>query len=404
MKHAIEVENLGKQYRITQHKEGTLRGTLRNFSPISRSKKKAFWALRDIHFHVGEGEVLGIIGPNGSGKSTLLKLISKITVPTTGRIRIKGRVNTLLEVGTGFHPELTGHENIFLNGSILGMSRQEIRSKYDEIVSFAEVEKFLDTPVKHYSSGMYVRLAFSVAAHLNPDILIVDEVLSVGDADFRKKSLLKMERDIRQGRTVLFVSHQMETIERLCDRVMFLREGTLQHIGRAAEVTELYLNSVYEQQTDAFSEPEFRKGSGQYRFKSLVLLDKNDQVTSIMNAGDKATFRVEVKGRGKDIDGANIHLLIKSNAEQVVLACVSRMQIDPHQRFNTTTVFECRFERLPLNAGSYHVELVGYDNHGVADQVSGAFDFKVQPGLFYTSGNLPMHTFHVLSDYQWKIR
>ena len=203
-----------------------------------------YWALKDVNFEVKHGEVLGIIGRNGAGKSTLLKILSRITEPTKGRVLLRGRVASLLEVGTGFHPELTGRENIFLNGAILGMTQREIRGKFDEIVAFAEVEKFLDTPVKHYSSGMYVRLAFAVAAHLEPEILIIDEVLAVGDAEFQKKCLGKMDEvSKRQGRTVLFVSHNMEAVLKLCSRAIFLESGHIRVAGDAKAVVSGYLHS-----------------------------------------------------------------------------------------------------------------------------------------------------------------
>lgn len=256
---AIKVENLGKRYVIDHQKQQghyryeTLGGALANcgkhaynflrhpFSSLSNTvEHEEFWALKDINFEINQGDRVGIIGRNGAGKSTLLKILSRITAPTTGKITINGRVSSLLEVGTGFHPELTGRENIFLNGAILGMKRQEIRSKFDEIVAFAEVEKFLDTPVKHYSSGMYVRLAFAVAAHLEPEILIVDEVLAVGDAQFQKKCLGKMEEVGNEGRTVLFVSHSMPTISSLCYKAILLESGEITKIGVTSDVIMHY--------------------------------------------------------------------------------------------------------------------------------------------------------------------
>ena len=229
--------------------ERHLRNAARKAADVARGRQvvqgdqiEEFWALKDVSFEVQEGEVLGIIGRNGAGKSTLLKILSRITEPTSGRVTLRGRVASLLEVGTGFHPELTGRENIFLNGAVLGMSRAEIRKKFDEIVAFAEIDKFIDTPVKRYSSGMYVRLAFAVAAHLEPEILIVDEVLAVGDAEFQKKCLGKMnEVSRRDGRTVLFVSHNMEPLLKLCDRGILLNSGQLTEIGPVSEVISAYL-------------------------------------------------------------------------------------------------------------------------------------------------------------------
>lgn len=247
---AIRVDGLGKKYRLTHGQERTRYRTLRDTlvdvvkAPFrKRATTEEFWALNDVSFEVQPGEVVGIIGRNGAGKSTLLKILSRITKPTTGRVEINGRVGSLLEVGTGFHPELTGRENIYLNGAILGMSRREIAARFDEIVAFAEVEKFLDTPVKRYSSGMYVRLAFAVAAHLEPEILIVDEVLAVGDIGFQKKCLGKMEQVGRDGRTVLFVSHSMPAITRLCSRCVLLSAGVVLQDGPAPEVAGYYIHN-----------------------------------------------------------------------------------------------------------------------------------------------------------------
>lgn len=223
---AVRVEGLGKRYQIGKQRHATIGDRFRAlWTKSDQVDESEFWALKDVSFEIKKGEAVGIIGKNGAGKSTLLKVLSKITYPTTGRFEMNGRVSSLLEVGTGFHPELTGRENVFLNGTILGMTRSEIKSKFDEIVAFSGVEKFLDTPVKHYSSGMYVRLAFSVAAHLEPEILIIDEVLAVGDAEFQKKCLGKMDEVAKQGRTVLFVSHNMGAIRNLCSSGILLSSG-----------------------------------------------------------------------------------------------------------------------------------------------------------------------------------
>src|ERR1700739_3320779 len=252
----IKIENVSKQYRLGQVGTGTLSHDLKRWWHTVRGKEDPFlkigdvnkrdvkgdseyvWALKDVSFDVKRGEVLGIIGKNGAGKSTLLKILSRVTGPTTGEYKVKGRIASLLEVGTGFNPELSGRENIFLNGAILGMTKSEIKKRFEEIVGFAEVEKFIDTPVKRYSSGMYVRLAFGVAAHLEPEILIVDEVLAVGDAAFQKKCLGKMGSFAQSGKTVLFVSHNMEAVRSLCQRGVWLREGRLHKDGKADEIVE----------------------------------------------------------------------------------------------------------------------------------------------------------------------
>lgn len=247
MSYAIQVEGLSKRYMIKGgglRRNRTLRDEIANFVrefPRKKEVEREFWALRDLGFEIAQGDKVGIIGKNGAGKSTLLKLLSRVTEPTAGEIRLKGRVSSLLEVGTGFHPELSGRENVYLNGVILGMSREEVRRKFDEIVEFAGVADFLDTQVKHYSSGMYTRLAFAVAAHLDPDILIVDEVLAVGDAEFQKKCLGKMQDISQGGRTVIFVSHSMQTVTSLCDRCILLEKGQLKKQGTPSEVILDYL-------------------------------------------------------------------------------------------------------------------------------------------------------------------
>jgi lipopolysaccharide transport system ATP-binding protein len=243
MKPILEVQHIGKKYRI-QHLAGgylSLRERMSNALKFQRDEVEDFWALKDVSFHVQAGESIGIIGRNGAGKSTLLKILSKITPPTTGRIVSRGRIASLLEVGTGFHPELTGRENIFFNGSLLGMKRKEIEAKFDEMVDFSGVEKFLDTPLKHYSSGMQLRLAFAVAAFLEPEILIIDEVLAVGDAEFQKKCLGKMEDVTKSGRTILFVSHDLSSVEKLCHHTILLQSGSIKCIDKTSEVINHYL-------------------------------------------------------------------------------------------------------------------------------------------------------------------
>lgn len=284
----IHVEKLAKRYIIAHHqrnqhttlKDAVSAAVRAAFQKVRSpqhaagmySTREEFWALRDVSLEVGQGERVGIIGRNGAGKSTLLKVLSRITEPTAGRVRIRGRVASLLEVGTGFHPELTGRENIFLNGAVLGMSRAEIKKKFDEIVAFAEVEKFLDTPVKRYSSGMYVRLAFAVAAHLEPEILIVDEVLAVGDVAFQRKCLGKME-DVatRQGRTILFVSHNLSAVQSLCNRAMWLNEGRVVEEGNAHEVTRHYYQAASPLSDVPLRVREDRSGDGTVRFTAVSI-------------------------------------------------------------------------------------------------------------------------------------
>ena len=285
----IRVENLGKKYIIghqQQERYTSLRDVITNkvksLGSLINSKGKVenpafeeFWALKDVSFDIKQGDRVGIIGRNGAGKSTLLKILSRITEPTTGSIKIKGRVASLLEVGTGFHPELTGRENIFLNGAILGMGKEEIKRKFDEIVAFAEVEKFLDTPVKRYSSGMYVRLAFAVAAHLEPEILIVDEVLAVGDAEFQKKCLGKMENVGKEGRTVIFVSHNMTAVTRLCNKGLWLDTGRLKIYGDIYEISGKYLQSDLGTSAERhWKNPKNAPGDSNARLKAVRVISE----------------------------------------------------------------------------------------------------------------------------------
>ena len=304
MKPIIKVENLRKQYRIgaQQAAYATLRESLSGFarSPFKRflrngrSRDATVWALNDVSFEIKRGEVVGIIGRNGAGKSTLLKVLSRITEPTSGCVDLWGRVSSLLEVGTGFHPELTGRENIYLNGAIMGMKRAEIQRKFDSIVSFAEVEKFIDTPVKHYSSGMYLRLAFSVAAHLEPEILIVDEVLSVGDNNFQKKCLGKMEQLGEHGRTVLFVSHNMPAVLRLCSRVILMDQGQIVADGESSKVTRLYLHSNTGSPAErSWGSIETAPGDRVARLHSVRVCDERGRTVESVDI--RLPFQIEVR-------------------------------------------------------------------------------------------------------------
>ena len=302
--YAIRVENLGKQYRIgvSLARYRTLREALVETVNIQTRLARAseeransqIWALRDVSFDVPKGQVLGVIGRNGAGKSTLLKILSRVTEPSEGFAEIHGRVGALLEVGTGFHPELSGRENIYLNGAILGMKRAEIDAKFDEIVSFAEVEKFIDTPVKRYSSGMYLRLAFAVAAHLEPDILVVDEVLAVGDAEFQRRCLGKMSEVAKEGRTVLFVSHNMSAILRLTDEGILLDKGRLVLRGPTREVVDTYMASGFSQTGQRnWDEDEIPPDAKPFRPVAIRLVDKNQRVIDTIRSTEPVTISME---------------------------------------------------------------------------------------------------------------
>lgn len=355
----ISVDKLGKRYQLGAKRSGERYTALRDVlsetakslvrrnrwrSVINETPDSEFWALKDVSFEVRQGEVIGIIGRNGAGKSTLLKVLSRITEPTEGVIRIRGRIASLLEVGTGFHPELTGRENIFLNGAILGMHRSEIKNKFDEIVSFAEVERFLDTPVKRYSSGMYVRLAFAVAAHLEPEILVIDEVLAVGDLEFQKKCLGKM-KDIAKsdGRTVLFVSHNMSAVVALCSSGIFLRAGRLAMAGTVAEATQAYLTHSSEQGFSIEFDPaDPSAGDDVIRVRGARILDKEGSATGNVSVEEEVfvavvydVFAPSVRPR------VNLHFSTDDGAyafasiENTQIGCevgtyMARMRIPPH--------------------------------------------------------------------------
>ncbi|MGB9404201.1 MAG: ABC transporter ATP-binding protein [Candidatus Acidiferrales bacterium] len=304
MSEAVFVDKISKKYELgTLAHETMLVETLaRLFRSPFRSNKRAvdtFWALKDVSFGVEVGEVVGIIGRNGAGKSTLLKVLSKITYPTSGRVRIHGRVASLLEVGTGFHEELTGRENLFLNGSILGMKQQEVARKLDEIVAFAGVERFLDTPIKRYSSGMRLRLGFAVAAHLDPDVLIVDEVLAVGDAAFQKKCLSAMEGLRSGGRTVLFVSHNMAAVENLCTRAIWIDHGQVKQDGKSRDVITKYMATFTDTSRSTGNLTEFvdRKGSGEIRYTAIEFLGANNEIQPVIRSGDGVTVRLHFEAR-----------------------------------------------------------------------------------------------------------
>jgi lipopolysaccharide transport system ATP-binding protein len=335
MANAITVDGISKRYRIgeLQSAYGTLRDSLaasvrRYTAHEHRPHHEEFWALKDVSFNVAEGEVLGVIGRNGAGKSTLLKVLTRITAPTAGRAEIRGRVGSLLEVGTGFHPELTGRENIYLNGAILGMKRREIQGKLPEIVDFSGVEKFIDTPVKRYSSGMYVRLAFSVAAHLEPEILVVDEVLSVGDAEFQARCLGRMEDFSQTGRTVLFVSHNMQAVSTLCDRALWLQAGEIVEDGPSEQLVAHYLQTAAGSESSrSWSDLEAAPGDDLVRLRSLRIVREDGSTADFVDVREPVGVEVAFEVLRS---GVPIFPKIKLNAGGQV--AFNAMDVDPRWR------------------------------------------------------------------------
>jgi lipopolysaccharide transport system ATP-binding protein len=405
----IRVEGLGKQYRIgsTRESYSTLRDQIQRWTSLSnlfggRTKSEptsTFWALKDVSFDVRRGDVVGIIGRNGAGKSTLLKVLSRITEPTEGQADIHGRVGSLLEVGTGFHPELTGRENVFLNGAILGMKRAEILRKFDQIVTFAEVEKFIDTPVKYYSSGMYMRLAFAVAAHLEPEILVVDEVLAVGDAKFQKKCLGTMNEIARGGRTVLLVSHNMQTIATLCRTVLCLHNGRVDFFGPVSEGIARYYATTDSRTGDAV-DPSRRPGSGAARFVSV------EAIRSQFRPEEAKRFRFRVRRNDPTMRRCFLSAHLVNQADQIICQCDSRF-VETELLFGGDEVAGELTIRLPwLKPGEYAVDFFLMDGRaGVVDRHERACFFDVFPVLPY-SGSAPEDSMShglVLGDFEWSM-
>ncbi len=345
------------------------------------------WALRDINFEVQQGEVLGIIGRNGAGKSTLLKILSRTTGPTTGSIKIKGRVASLLEVGTGFHPELTGRENIFLNGAILGMTKQEIRRKLDEIIAFAGVERYVDTPVKRYSSGMYVRLAFAVAAHLEPEILIVDEVLAVGDAEFQKKAIGKM-KDVSQGegRTVLFVSHNMAAVQNLCNKGLLLANGKLDYSGAIADVINAY--QVLNQTVSTDLEDIERKGSGECRIQKVKILKKNSIESDIIKLGEEIGIQICLKNfTGKELKNLRIIIGIYNTNDEGYLRFDSKATGEAITISDIENTVTCNVnEHLNIKPDLYSLNIAIFNGDRMVDYVSRVSKFYIENFDYYSTG------------------
>ena len=357
-------------------------------SPFSAlSAKEDFWALKEVSFEIKRGDVVGIIGRNGAGKSTLLKILSRITEPTTGQIEIDGRVASLLEVGTGFHPELSGRENIFLNGAILGMTRAEIRRKFDEIVAFAEVENFLDTPVKRYSSGMYVRLAFAVAAHLEPEILVVDEVLAVGDAQFQKKCLGKMQDVSRQdGRTVLFVSHNMGAVQNLCSRGLVLTCGKVAFDGKMAGAIDSYNSSTSNVAAINLAKRVDRKGAGNVRFIKSELLNSNRQPIAEAVTGSEVIIRLHYASEQRvQFRACRVSLAIGRIGTPLILAS-SELISNEEVILKSNGYIDCIIPNLPLTKGEYSVMLYLESAKEMEDWIDNGFTFTVSDGDFYGTG------------------
>jgi lipopolysaccharide transport system ATP-binding protein len=433
---AIKVEGLGKRYKIgkLQRRHDTLRdriadvrvfnffkrrngnstnghgsihhSALSSDSRLQTSDSETLWALKDVSFEVKRGEVVGIIGRNGAGKSTLLKILSRITEPTQGYADINGRVGSLLEVGTGFQPELSGRENIYLNGAILGMKRAEIVRRFDEIVAFAEVEKFIDTPVKRYSSGMYLRLAFAVAAHLEPEILLVDEVLAVGDAEFQKKCLGKLSDVAKEGRTVLFVSHNLPTITSLCSKVSLFDKGRIIFTGFPEQCVAEYVRQGETKAALNSAEPSRRIGSGAIRFAGWSLLDRILGEGKQVRCGQSCSFRIAFLNslwlrRRLSVE---IAIVIKDEMGRPLLTGSTKFVNANFERLPKSGTIICHFDQFALRPGSYRLHLWCAVDGEVADFVEHGGSFEVVPFDVFRSGQVPekKHGYFAL-PHSWRL-
>lgn len=408
MSAVIRIEQVSKVYRLGDINRKVFMEELKKRWGGEGEPPPEIWALRDVNFTVNEGDVIGVIGRNGSGKSTLLKILSRITAPSSGRVLIKGRVASLLEVGTGFHQDLTGRDNVFLNGVILGMSHQEVARKYDEIVAFADVESFMDTPVKHYSSGMRMRLAFAVAAHLEPEILVIDEVLAVGDQTFQQKCLGKIGEVARAGRTVLFVSHNAAAVESLCTSGLVLDHGRLVFAGTQTEAIHYYAHQERPGEGISLRDRTDRQGNGELRVTAIELRDASGQVvgSAVVGKPIEVWLYFENPSR-KPWNGLMATIMVKTEFESPVFIQQNRLTGDRLGELPERGALVCRIPRLPLPVSTYRLGFaLGSESRGGVrlDAITSAIELPVISGDFFGTGELP-HAHHgpCLVEGAWRL-
>jgi lipopolysaccharide transport system ATP-binding protein len=407
---AIRATGISKRYKLGQRERyGSLRESMSRFFSNPFASKEAdpgtLWALKDVNFEIAERQAVGLIGRNGAGKSTLLKVLSRITEPTAGEVTIHGRVGSLLEVGTGFHPELSGRDNIFLNGALLGMKRQEIKRKFDEIVAFAEIEKFLDTPVKHYSSGMYMRLAFAVAAHLEPEILLVDEVLAVGDAAFQRKCLGKMEDVAHSGRTVVFVSHNMGAVNSLCSRAIWVDKGQIREEGPAQQIVAHYLDSVREGFEVGNAKPDDK-----LVIERVVLKNRRGEVSTTFRGDEEFLVEIQFNARTK-IPNPHFIIAVLGSYGEAFTAAMTFDGITPEAIEGRGTI-GCRFKPPILLPGTYTIVIGARGPDGVSMLMASKYDaaFFTVVGLMAEYGfeapgadSQASHANGLIVPYEWHL-
>ena len=420
----IKIENLSKQYRLGLTGTGTLSHDLNRWWHVVRGKEDPYikigdvndrrtkgisdyvWALNDINFEVQQGEVLGIIGKNGAGKSTLLKILSKVTAPTTGSISYKGRIGALLEVGTGFHPELTGRENIFVNGAILGMKKKEIYRKFDEIVDFSGCERYIDTPVKRYSSGMMVRLGFAVAAFLEPEILVVDEVLAVGDAEFQKKAIGKMQDVSRkEGRTVLFVSHNMAAVQNLCNAAIILKNGFIElEKTKTSKAIDFYLKDKKQNSQQKLSDRKDRTGEQNIKISGFAFLNEDSGIITTPFSGQYLKVNIDFVYCGKEaLNNVAIAFSITRTDGFLISVFTNELTSQLFTVHNSGS-FICTWGKIPLMSGQYYVNIMINRGPIIEDWITEAVFFDVEEGDFYNTGKSIENTHRgILFEQKWDL-
>jgi lipopolysaccharide transport system ATP-binding protein len=387
MKPAIEIQNLGKRYKLADAPpyvaiRDVIASSVKNIFRFKKKQDDSFWALKDINLSIQPGERIGIIGRNGAGKSTLLKIISRITPPTTGNAIIRGRVGSLLEVGTGFHPELTGRENIYLNGSILGLKKVEINKQLDAIINFSGVEKFIDMPLKNYSSGMQLRLAFSVAAHLEPEILLIDEVLAVGDAEFQKKCIGKMEEVSKNhGRTIVFVSHNMASLQNFCTKGVLLENGIIREQNNINTVINTYLSNNLKTQLK-LTERKDRIGNGQVKIVNVSLLNKTG-----VRTGENLKVEIEYTSLANNIEVTEFGISIWDNNEGKIISLSSTFKNQLYNILSSGKVI-CEIPNLPLVNGTYLLNAFVSSPFGIEDYIERIFEFEVHENDIFGTGKI----------------
>ena len=408
----LRIENLGKAYRLGEISREIFwsdwQRRLQGKPPEDLSDKDHFWALRDVSFDVRDGEVIGLLGRNGAGKTTLLKIVSRITSPTSGTVKVRGRIASLLEVGTGFHMDLTGRDNVFLNGTILGMTRNEVARKFDEIVAFSGIEEFIDTPVKRYSIGMRVRLAFAVAAHLEPEILLIDEVLAVGDAAFQQKCLGKIGEVSRAGRTVLFVSHNAAAIESLCSRGVVMDHGRIAFDGTQSEAIDFYAASRAGLSTD-LAERTDRKGSGEVRITGIEIRNAGGAVTTTVRSGEDVEIALKYKRQSKNsYPRLAVELHVSTHLGAPIFTQANWLTGQVFGELPETGMLVCKLPQLPLPIGTFnlgfHVCAEERARRDPLDEMDLATELHVESGDFFGTGKLPLVNVGVtLAKGSWRL-